>query len=403
MRQEPGLADLRIERAGGGGEVDGLATIGDLASLGFRLSIGESRSIELAPLLWVPTRWDMQSGVLSLEEIVRRGSYLRVAKALRMRPGRTMSVPEFLNLASDSGVPPDEGRDLLRIFHRAGVVVHFHRDPDPKIRDLVFLKPDEALDALHAHFGLEGPHKAFVREQRAKKEAELASLKARLADRRAARELVEREAGTWAVWSNRMGFSAMTAGVMVYGWLTFDYLSWDLMEPITYATGTVTSLLAYWWWILSERELGFASFAETIKAWRRKSLYRGVLGRDSAAGDSTVMVATGAATVADPTIAYEDDLARLEARVAAEEAEVELLARTEYSPALLQYYEAIESSLALPATMRLTAGSSSRSGDMAAVAAAAEEEAVLRSTQLLRLVTAATDTRKKAEKTGEEH
>jgi len=117
MQQEPGLEDLSIERAGGGGDVDALTTIGDLASVGFRLSIGETRQIELAPLLWVPTRWDMQSGVLSLEEIVRRGSYLRVAKAIRMRTERTMSVPEFLNLASDSGVPPDEGRDLLRIFH----------------------------------------------------------------------------------------------------------------------------------------------------------------------------------------------------------------------------------------------------------------------------------------------
>ncbi|KAA0166192.1 hypothetical protein FNF31_01418 [Cafeteria roenbergensis] len=351
LRAEPGLEGAEVA-LDDGTPADRLGTIGDLASGGFLVRLGNHRTIRLSPLPWVPTRSDTQGGVLTLEEVVRRGSYLRVTKAVRARPERTIRVAEFLNLAADAGVPPDEGRDLLRGLHRAGVLLHFHRHPDPHLRDVVFLKPEEALDALYGHFGLEGPNKAFVREQRQRKQAELAGHRARLADRRAARALVEREAGAWALWSNRFGFASMAAGVGVYAWLAFDYLSWDIMEPVTYATGAVASVGAYWWWVLADRELGFSSFADTVMRWRRRSLYRGT------------------------------ELARLEARVAAEEAEVELLARTEFNPSLLQYYDAVESVTALPGTANLRPGKT---------ASADEEEAVRRAASLVRLVTAAAE------------
>lgn len=391
LRAEPGLEQAEVA-LDDGTPADRLGTIGDLASGGFQVRLGGQRTIRLSPLPWVPTRSDTQGGVLTLEEVVRRGSYLRVTKAVRARPERTIRVAEFLNLAADAGVPPDEGRDLLRGLHRAGVLLHFHRHPDPHLRDVVFLKPEEALDALYGHFGLEGPNKAFVREQRQRKQAELAGHRARLADRRAARALVEREAGAWALWSNRFGFASMAAGVGVYAWLAFDYLSWDIMEPVTYATGAVASVGAYWWWVLADRELGFSSFADTVMRWRRRSLYRGVLSEgaqamDASAGGSADPQAVGrgaaaTATAADPAVAYETELARLEARVAAEEAEVELLARTEFNPSLLQYYDAVESVTALPGTANLRPGKT---------ASADEEEAVRRAASLVRLVTAAAE------------
>jgi len=391
LRAEPGLetASLLLED---GAEAEPLSTVGDLASSGFSIGVGPGRVVQLAPLPWVPNRSVTQGGVLTLEEVVRRGSYLRVTKAVRSRPERRISVAEFLNLAADAGVPPDEGRDLLRGLHRAGVVLHFHRHADHVVRDSVFLKPEETLDALYAHFGLEGPNKAFVREQKHKRQAELASHKSRLADRRAAQSLVEREAAVWAAWSNRAGFAGMAGGIGLYAWLAFDYLSWDIMEPITYATGAVASVAAYWWWVLANRELGFSSFADTVMAWRRKSLYRGVLAEgaqavvtDAAgAAEQAVADAGGSATAADPAVAYEADLARLERRVLAEEAEVELLSRTEFNPTLLQYYDAVESVTALPATVRLRGH-----GSAPGAAAAEEEEAVRRAASLVRLVTAA--------------
>lgn len=395
LRAEPGLQDARIlERDGQ--EVEALTTIGDLASSGFMLSMksGE-RVVRLSPLPWVPSRSVTQGGVLTLEEVVRRGSYLRVTKALRSRRERTLRVAAFLNLAADAGVPPDEGRDLLRGLHLAGVVLHFHRHPDATIRDTVFLKPEETLDSLYAHFGLEGPNKAFVREQREARETALARHRARLADKTAARSLVEREAGVWAMWSNRLGFAGMTGGVALYGWLTFDYLSWDIMEPVTYATGAVASVAAYWWWVLSDRELAFSSVAETVMTWRRRNLYRGILADSIAphhpsADDPDAAAMAVTASAADPAVAYEQELAQLTLRVAAEEAEVDLLSRTEFNPSLLQYYDAVESVTALPGTVRLGAGSGSgRAAGGGAAAAAEEEVAVRRAAQLVRLVTAA--------------
>ncbi len=36
---------------------------------------------------------------------------------------------------------------------------------------------------------------------------------------------------------------SLTAGVGFYGYLTFVELSWDIMEPITYFTGTAVTVV----------------------------------------------------------------------------------------------------------------------------------------------------------------
>lgn len=329
IRAENGLhgVELRVRRRADddvlGPILQPLATVGDIASTGFEVVIpsndqtaATTTAAGAAPPLvepvralpWVPTRAETQGGALTLEEVVRRGSYLRVTKALRLRPERTLTVAQFLNLAADAGVPPDEGRELLRTLHRAGVVLWFHRHPSREVADTVFLKPDEVLDALYAHFGLEGPNRAFVREQRERRTADLDRLHARLADRKAAKALVDREASAWAAWTNRAGFIALTSGFAGYAWLTFEYLSWDIVEPITYFTGVGFSIAAYFWWLYSSKRLRFETFTRFIIDWRRRDLYRSVL-RDSAArvGDSNLSLASPV----DPARAYNADIERL--------------------------------------------------------------------------------------------
>jgi hypothetical protein len=174
------------------------------------------------------------------------------------------------------------------------------------------------------------------------------------------------------------------------------------MEPITYATGAVASVGAYWWWVLSDRELAFSSVAETVMTWRRRNLYRGILADKSAshhaaADEPDASGWASTASAADPAVAYEQELAQLTQRVAAEEAEVDLLSRTEFNPSLLQYYDAVESVTALPGTVRLGGGVGTPAGAASsawmpgggAAVAAEEEVAVRRAAQLVRLVTAA--------------
>lgn len=141
---------------------------------------------------------------MDLRVLIQKASFMRIQKILASDVRRTMGVDEFLDICSSNGVPPEEAVQLLRSLHgcaaqriaalRTGVrpsrmrsrhvlahdsvgfLLHFDKSADERVRNTIFLKPEEVTDGVFARFGLESPTMRFVQEQAARKRAELEAL-----------------------------------------------------------------------------------------------------------------------------------------------------------------------------------------------------------------------------------
>lgn len=200
----------------------------------------------------------------------------------------------------------------------------------------MFLQPGEVLDDVFGTLGFEGPNQRFARERRAAKETELRRLEQMLRDKQAARELVESSAKSWASASTTASFVAMTAGVGFYAYLTFDYLSWDIMEPVTYFTGEAVVLLAYFWWLATNTEFEYEAMEKTVSRWRKSQMYSGL-----ATAKPELLAAEGnPAQGGDDPESFESVVDTLQQQVDAVKEELDMLDRTRFDPALVSYYEA---------------------------------------------------------------
>ena len=119
-------------------------------------------------------------------------------------------------------------------------------------------------DEVFSEFGLESPTQLFVAEQvgawwaavlvrvrrgispwlwsrvwQAKiKERQLTALRDRHAEMKMLQDVLAGRANSAARVASWTGFGALASGVGFYWWLVYDYLSWDIMEPVTYFTNS---------------------------------------------------------------------------------------------------------------------------------------------------------------------
>jgi Mitochondrial calcium uniporter len=97
---------------------------------------------------------------------------------------------------------------------------------------------------------------------------------------------------------NAMFGLGLTTGIGLYGYLSFVELNWDIMEPITYITGTgislvgpfprlcftaIASLSAYpgcfrvagfWFWLATASEFEYSNMYGAVLGWKLRSAYR---------------------------------------------------------------------------------------------------------------------------------
>jgi len=132
----------------------------------------------------------------------------------------------------------------------------------------------------------------------------------------------------------------MTAGVGFYAYLTFDYLSWDIMEPVTYFTGEAVVLLAYFWWLSTNTEFQYEAMEQTVSKWRKERMYGG-LAAENPALISTESAEDEASTPLEQVPErFESAVDSLQQQFDSVQDELEILDRTAFDPALVSYYEA---------------------------------------------------------------
>jgi Mitochondrial calcium uniporter len=302
----------------------------------------------------------------TLEDLLVLGGAVRLRKALGVRSEREVSLEEFVALARSVGLTRSEGLSALRSLHEAGVVCHFAGHPDSRVRDRVFLRADEELDSMCASLGLPGPSATFAAAQRARKEAELSAIRASLRPLVEARHRAEAVATRSARAMLRGAFAGWSGLIALYTYLTTSVFGWDVVEPLVWVTMSVTSMVAYGFWLSTSRSFQYRDVHTTLMRLGTRNIYRDALAQDDAlraAVLNAVHPRTAAAlsranntlnssntsnpsnpnsTNVDPAALakeFDDRIHQLQEAEAQVAHEIDVLEHTHFNPDLIAYYD----------------------------------------------------------------
>ncbi|CAM9393503.1 unnamed protein product [Chrysoparadoxa australica] len=246
-----------------GGSLSESDTISDLAAAaGAALEVGRTK----VPL--VLSCGDVPDG--RLEGVPELPQFLEVAKVIELKAllkeekACSISWDRFCSLCSSCGI---EGGDIRRVssnLHKAGIIQHFHRQPE--LARAVHLRPEEVLQGVWGRLGIPSPLIGHVeRRLEVLKQEETETRKLldplmalqKALDERAAKSVARFMWGT---------SGALALGAGFYWWLTYQFFSWDVMEPVTWITTSTLGLCGYSWWAVSNRDYEFSGRGRAYQA-----------------------------------------------------------------------------------------------------------------------------------------
>lgn len=195
---------------------------------------------------------------LQLSSLIQKMKFFKIRE--RLEELQTVSIPyeEYLKICSDNGVDEIEARLLSRSFHKAAIFLHFFDDDN--LKHQLFLKPEEFIELVYDNYQASSPILVFLGEQIAYYKEREKQLQTQLAPALALKQTLETQADA-AVRKGAWGLSASFAGGYALYWhLTYEKLSWDIMEPTAFFTGLGFSIIAYCWWMFTHREYEYQNF-----------------------------------------------------------------------------------------------------------------------------------------------
>jgi hypothetical protein len=320
---------------------------------------------------------------LNVREIMQKGAFVRTRRRLQRLAKRTIPWDDFVRVADECGVTRQEAEELSAALHTAGVILHFRNHPDREVRNTVILQPDDVIDAVYESFGLQGPVGSLLNDEAAKHASQLLRIQGTLSDKRGQKAVVEANAANLTKWFNvgvLASYSGMMGGMM---YLTYEVLQWDIIEPITWATGQGALIVAYFWWLLTRREMDFETMAATVRGWQKTRQERclrtggGVKPEGavpgaaaSAAGvlGEAVAILPGFAALAE-SCSLDDEIKTLEAAERTLKRRADLLHMTRFSPALSGVYDTLTQPAGSAVVSEAASVTSSTEDDTAAAVA----------------------------------
>ncbi|CAM9710798.1 unnamed protein product [Ectocarpus sp. 12 AP-2014] len=192
-------------------------------------------------------------GRTELPSLLERGRVLRLRAALDDETRRSMTYAEFEGLCEDCGMDKADARKVAADLHKVGVILHFHAEPG--LADIVYLQPHQVLEHFFAKYSLESPLRQYLLLQAERLEEEKNAVRRELDPTLRLKENLDSQARV-TVSRCMWGLSALVvSGAGGYWYLSYVYLSWDIMEPVTFFTALGVSTLSYAWWMFTNKDL----------------------------------------------------------------------------------------------------------------------------------------------------
>jgi len=179
-----------------------------------------------------------------------------------------MPRSEFIHKCEDMGIDNDNAVVLLTVLSDMGDVLHVQQNIE--LHDVIFLRPAGIIDSLEKALNVEQIKLTF--EQRI---ALLEELRQELAPLQEAAkkhyEKAEKSASRIAT-GVLMGLGFQFFLFARFTWWDYD---WDVMEPVTYFTTIVETVIAgYGWYLWTGSEYAHMNFRELLLQLRLNREYR---------------------------------------------------------------------------------------------------------------------------------
>jgi len=200
-----------------------------------------------------------------IEALLHREACQKVKQRLLEGTKQVIPVNDyFLLTKNEFGLSVEESKQLLRSLHDAGVILYLPESTNPRLRDSIFINPQEVTEYILKSLNLYIPQLSKEEIENLRKEyLSLTKIKDKL-DLKA-----ENRSDFW-IWTG-FGYCVLQGAVLAR--LTWWEFSWDVMEPITYFITFGTGLLSYMYFATLKSEYTYDNLRERLIKKRRQRYY----------------------------------------------------------------------------------------------------------------------------------
>lgn len=204
------------------------------------------------------------------QDVLDQDAFKKIQKMIseKAQTQKVLTFKEFLEYAEDLGVRGEQAHEVARALHKLGSILHF--DKNPELKDHILLNPTNIASSIEKALDL--PRLAETREQLLLR---IEELRKELGPLEATKEkLMARAArvvdiAAWAV------LVFLYAQFALFARLTWWESSWDVMEPVTWITTMVETVIAgYLYYLFTRREYSNTEVRVALINRRFKSLAR---------------------------------------------------------------------------------------------------------------------------------
>jgi len=244
-------------------------TIEDLTKSVLKIQLNDT-SFELkVPDLSEVKNVGLETGAITVDDVtglVQRGYFNLLRRRCESDARHSISVDEFYRWASEYGVSKHAATTLLRALHTCAVVQHFEQND--KLKQYIFLKPDEVLHTVSTAVGMEMLSKSDATDW-----GRLHNVVDQIAPLEAEKDKYDAAAKKYA---NRFMHGLFFYLVFQFGvladmvWIDFN---WDIMEPITYFVTLTTVIGGFSFFIRSKQDYTYPALAQRFANSKLRKLY----------------------------------------------------------------------------------------------------------------------------------
>jgi len=205
-------------------------------------------------------------GELEVKSLVQK-AYFRTIRVILVEDDRHhIPYVEYLGLCADYGLSRQETTELSRAMHLAGIVLHFHNNPD--LKGTLFLKPLNVIKNITEHLNLR-----YLKKGHADLERELIELKTAIKPLYDVKNSLEGAANKYASRVMVVALGYISVQFAILGRMVWWEFNWDIMEPITYFVTLGTIMLGYAIFVMTEKDYTYNGLKQRVMRRKLRSLY----------------------------------------------------------------------------------------------------------------------------------
>jgi len=177
-------------------------------------------------------------------------------------------LAQYIKFTEDIGLTEEQANDILSTASQLGIVLHLDRNIE--LDKVIFLQPQQVTTSLDSMLDLPS-----IRRSYDEKVALLDKYRSELVPMAELSQSCLERADTIAHRIATAGFVGLCVQFFVYARLTWWESDWDVMEPITYFTTVLeTVILGKFWFLWAGSEYAHMDLRQALLAWQLKKQQR---------------------------------------------------------------------------------------------------------------------------------